>query len=137
MWDQYIIINIITVLIMSFGGTAGLGPGWTRGEIEAPQGEKNMGTFTAAVYTAEQMARLGVNEQGQKVDEDTSAKTEWPELVDKDGEEAVATIKRERPDLTQVSTMPEGAMMTMDMRMDRVRVMVNTDNKVAVKPRIA
>ena len=38
------------------GGTQGLGPAWTRGGIEAPLGEKNMGGWTAAVYTPEQQA---------------------------------------------------------------------------------
>ena len=42
-----------------------LGPAWTRGEIEAPQGEKSMGSWTAAVYTSEQQARMGVDEEGQ------------------------------------------------------------------------
>jgi len=42
-----------------------LGPAWTRGELEAPQGEKSMGSWTAAVYTPEQQARLGVDETGQ------------------------------------------------------------------------
>lgn len=46
---------------------AGVGPAWTRGEIERPAGEKNMGTWTAAVYTEEQQARLGVDEMGQPV----------------------------------------------------------------------
>ena len=49
----------------SVGGKQGLGPAWTRGEIEAPQGEKSMGSWTAAVYTAEQQARLGVDEVGR------------------------------------------------------------------------
>jgi hypothetical protein len=28
-----------------------VGPAWTRGEIEAPAGEENMGSWTAHVYT--------------------------------------------------------------------------------------
>jgi len=43
-----------------------LGPAWTRGKIEKPAGTKNMGSWTAAVYTPEQQARLGVNERGEK-----------------------------------------------------------------------
>lgn len=43
-----------------------IGPAWTRGEIEKPQGKKNMGSWTAAVYTPEQQARLGVDENGNK-----------------------------------------------------------------------
>ncbi|CAE7312892.1 unnamed protein product [Symbiodinium natans] len=44
-----------------------IGPAWTRGEIEKPAGTKNMGSWTAAVYTPEQQARLGVDESGKKV----------------------------------------------------------------------
>lgn len=44
-----------------------VGPAWTRGEIERPAGTKDMGSWTAAVYTPEQQARLGVDEQGNKV----------------------------------------------------------------------
>ena len=49
------------------GGLGGIGPAWTRGEIEKPAGERNMGTWTAAVYTEEQQVRLGVDEHGTKV----------------------------------------------------------------------
>ena len=41
-----------------------LGPAWTRGEIEAPAGTKEMGAWKAAVYTPEQQMRLAVDEQG-------------------------------------------------------------------------
>ena len=44
------------------------GPAWTRGEMEAPQGEKDMGTYTVAAFTVEQQARLGVDEAGQPVE---------------------------------------------------------------------
>jgi len=43
-----------------------VGPAWTRGEMEAPAGLKQTGTFTSRVYTAEQQARLGVDESGNK-----------------------------------------------------------------------
>eukprot|EP00440_Ansanella_granifera_P059497 gb/GFBE01064486.1/.p1 GENE.gb/GFBE01064486.1/~~gb/GFBE01064486.1/.p1 ORF type:complete len:408 (+),score=94.94 gb/GFBE01064486.1/:1-1224(+) len=43
-----------------------IGPAWTRGEIEKPAGTRNMGTWTALVYTEEQQRRLGVDEQGIK-----------------------------------------------------------------------
>ena len=42
-----------------------LGPAWTRGEIEKPAGTKDMGSWTAAVYTDEQQARLGVDAEGK------------------------------------------------------------------------
>ena len=43
-----------------------VGPAWTRGEIERPLGERDMGGWTAAVYTEEQQARLSVDEHGEK-----------------------------------------------------------------------
>jgi hypothetical protein len=49
------------------GGKGGLGPAWTRGEIEPPTEEKNMGSWTARVYSAEQQQRLGINESGKPV----------------------------------------------------------------------
>lgn len=52
------------------GGTAGLGPAFTRGEIEPPAGEKTVGSATIGVYTAEQQARLGVDEEGKKLDDE-------------------------------------------------------------------
>jgi hypothetical protein len=42
---------------------AGIGPGWTQTnntKIEAPAGKKDMGSWTAAVFTPEQQARLQV-----------------------------------------------------------------------------
>lgn len=44
-----------------------MGPAWLHGEIERPAGEKDMGGWTAAVYTAEQQVHLGVDEFGQRV----------------------------------------------------------------------
>jgi len=46
------------------GGRGGIGPAWTRGLIERPGGTADMGSWTAAVYTAEQQERLGVDEFG-------------------------------------------------------------------------
>jgi hypothetical protein len=48
----------------------GLGPSWTRHEIEPPAGEVDMGGMFMAVYTEEQQARLGVNELGVALDDD-------------------------------------------------------------------
>ena len=48
------------------GGMKGLGPRWTRGEIEAPAASRSMGSYTVRVYTEEQQARLGVDELGAK-----------------------------------------------------------------------
>ena len=62
----------------------------------------------------------------------------WPALVGTDGEAAIATIRAQRPDLPakNVQAVPQGAMVTMDFREDRVRVFVEEDGKVARAPRI-
>ena len=46
------------------GGRGSVGPAWARGEVEKPRGQESRGTWTAAVYTAEQQARLGVDKAG-------------------------------------------------------------------------
>ena len=46
------------------GGPGSLGPAWTRDEIEPPAGERDMGSYVAAVYTEEQQERLNVDEFG-------------------------------------------------------------------------
>jgi hypothetical protein len=112
------------------GGTGGLGPAWTRGEIEAPAGEKDMGSFTVAVYTEEQQQRLNVDENGKK----KIKKTRWPELVGKNGEESIAIIKAENKDLKKVTVIAEDAMVTRDMRMDRVRIRIDTDGNISQVP---
>ena len=45
---------------------SGTGPAWTRGGIEPPSGVKDMGGWSARVYSAEQMERLGVDEDGKQ-----------------------------------------------------------------------
>jgi diphthamide biosynthesis protein 3 len=47
-------------------GAGGVGPAWTRGELEKPAGTEDKGSWTAAVYTLEQQTRLGVDAQGSK-----------------------------------------------------------------------
>lgn len=59
----------------------------------------------------------------------------WPELVGKTGEEAEEKIKNDHPSLS-VSVVPEGSMMTMDYRTDRVRIMVDEDGKVNAAPKV-
>ena len=53
--------------------SGGLGPAWTRGEIERPQGERDMGSWTASFYTPEQQQRLGVDEQGVAIQPATTS----------------------------------------------------------------
>ena len=57
-------------------------------------------------------------------------KNSWPEVVGKSAEEAKALIEATRPGL-KVDILEAGSMMTMDYRLDRVRVIVNQEGKVA------
>ena len=52
----------------SADGVKALPPPWLTGQMEAPAGTKDMGGWTRGVFTAEQQARLGVTEEGQKLD---------------------------------------------------------------------
>jgi hypothetical protein len=45
----------------------GAGPAWTRGEMEPPTEETDMGGWFVALYSAEQRARLGVDVKGNVV----------------------------------------------------------------------
>eukprot|EP00127_Corallochytrium_limacisporum_P004851 Clim_evm3s188 gene=Clim_evmTU3s188 len=56
-------------------------------------------------------------------------KTKWPELVGANKDNAVATIQAERPDLTQVTALPNGSMVTADYREDRVRVFYDSETE--------
>ena len=42
-----------------------IGPAWTTGDVEPPAGEKDMGGWTAAVYTEEQQQNLKIDEFGK------------------------------------------------------------------------
>eukprot|EP00903_Cladosiphon_okamuranus_P010743 g10154.t1 len=60
----------------------------------------------------------------------------WKDCVGMDAEEAIEVIKTARPDLKRVVKVKEGSMVTMDMRMDRVRVYCDADNIVTRPPRV-
>ncbi|UJR35217.1 hypothetical protein I4U23_027983 [Adineta vaga] len=57
----------------------------------------------------------------------------WPDLVGKDGKEAVEIIKRDSG-FTNVQIVGPDMMVTMDYRTDRVRVHVNEQGKVSSPP---
>jgi len=57
----------------------------------------------------------------------------WPGLVGMDGDAAVKALTDRFPEAS-VSTVPEGAMVTMDYRLDRVRVFVDEGGKVVRAP---
>ncbi len=59
----------------------------------------------------------------------------FPELKGIHNEKAKESILKEHPNL-QVYVVPEGAMVTMDYRMDRVRLYVNEEGIVVRPPRV-
>ena len=63
-------------------------------------------------------------------------KTKWPELVGRQSREAVDILKQELPGGALVQVLPEGAMVTMDFRLDRVRVFVSEEDRVSSPPMI-
>ncbi|KAL4199981.1 hypothetical protein AMTRI_Chr03g54070 [Amborella trichopoda] len=62
-------------------------------------------------------------------------KSLWPELVGTNGEDAVKAIEGENPTV-DVSIVPEGSIVTTDVRCDRVRVWVNEYGTVTRVPTI-
>ena len=65
-----------------------------------------------------------------------SDKTKWPELVGKASEEAKAIIEQETNGKIQVFIVPPNSMVTMDYRLDRVRIMEDADHKVSTPPSV-
>ncbi|CAF1550563.1 unnamed protein product [Rotaria sordida] len=59
----------------------------------------------------------------------------WPNLVGMPVNEAVAAIKSENPSLN-VIPVAEHSPVTMDLRMDRVRVFFDANNQVSSAPSI-
>ena len=62
-------------------------------------------------------------------------KTQWPELVGKTAVEAKAAIEAESPGLT-VHIVPPNSMVTMDYRLDRVRIYEDDNGMVANPPQV-
>ncbi|GMI30011.1 hypothetical protein TeGR_g3166 [Tetraparma gracilis] len=58
----------------------------------------------------------------------------WPDLVGRVGEEAIAELRKQFPSFSY-ALIPPGRMVTMDHRMDRVRVFVDEEGKVKEVPR--
>lgn len=62
-------------------------------------------------------------------------KAEWPELVGRPGAEAEETIHQDDASLL-VQLVPENSMVTMDYRLDRVRVFVDKEEIIVTTPRV-
>ena len=65
-----------------------------------------------------------------------NVKEEWEELVGATGEEAKQQIEEERSDLERVEVIPEGAPVTRDFRIDRVRIFVDAEGRVVRIPKV-
>ncbi|MFD3330041.1 serine protease inhibitor [Streptomyces sp. NPDC058701] len=61
---------------------------------------------------------------------------QWPELVGRTADEAVAVIRRTNPDIVRVPVLADGSLVTADFREDRVRVFTDADDHVTRVPRI-
>lgn len=96
---------LVVLFLAAPRGAAMLGPAWTRSEVEAPLGEKSMGTWTAAVYTEEQQARLGVTEKGDPL---TSTPSEIPGWELAEGERCYGGLP-EQPGLADEATAESAA----------------------------
>eukprot|EP00729_Bicosta_minor_P005061 gene5061-26934_t len=104
-----------------------------------------MGGWTASSFSVEQQGKYGVNDEGVVVDQDCFdaaieslkmlAKRSWPELVGTGAVAAQSLIQSECPWL-QVTVMPHDAMMTMDVRDDRVRILARPDGMVDSSPTV-
>ncbi|XP_016474907.1 subtilisin inhibitor-like [Nicotiana tabacum] len=64
-----------------------------------------------------------------------AGKMSWPELVGVTAEEAEKKIKEEKPEL-DIHIIPPNSMVTMDYRLERVRIFVDASGKVAQEPRL-
>ena len=64
---------------------------------------------------------------------DDKPKTSWPELVGVDGQDAKTELEEQEPD-KKIILVPEGRMVTMDYRTDRIRLFLDGDGKVARTP---
>lgn len=62
-------------------------------------------------------------------------KDSWPELVGMSSEEATKKIKEDKPG-ADVQVVPADAFVTMDYNTGRVRVFIDSNDKVAKAPRI-
>ncbi|KAI5315837.1 hypothetical protein L3X38_045013 [Prunus dulcis] len=62
-------------------------------------------------------------------------KSSWPELVGEYGEVAAAKIEQEKPDVHAI-VIPEGTIITQELRCNRVRVWVDENGVVTTVPRV-
>lgn len=64
-----------------------------------------------------------------------AAKNSWPEVVGLSSEEAKKKIKEDRPEVS-IQVVSADAFVTMDYNTGRVRIFVDSNDKVAKAPKI-
>jgi hypothetical protein len=69
------------------------------------------------------------------VEEAGETKTSWPELFGMDGEEAKLQLEATVAG-KQIFIVPEDSMVTMDYRIDRIRIFVDSNGNVARPPNL-
>ena len=72
--------------------------------------------------------------ESQNNNNNNNNKSSWPELVGQPSTSAMEVIQKENPTIAHVDIIPDGSMVTMDYRTDRVRVFVAPDNTIAQAP---
>lgn len=65
----------------------------------------------------------------------TSPKEAWPDLVGLDVAEAEKRIKNDRPGI-RIQVVPQGHFVTMDFDVGRVRLYIDSSDKIAKLPKI-
>eukprot|EP00656_Telonema_subtile_P010219 TRINITY_DN14899_c0_g2_i1.p1 TRINITY_DN14899_c0_g2~~TRINITY_DN14899_c0_g2_i1.p1 ORF type:complete len:129 (-),score=14.84 TRINITY_DN14899_c0_g2_i1:238-624(-) len=109
----------------------------TRDLRELPGGY-GRGSGTLAKWIGENLAREAAEGTQHPEQANTTtaelAEADWGQLVGQDGDSAVEIVAA-CPGVAQAMCVPEGSMVTMDMREDRVRVFVDAEGKVSDVPR--
>ena len=100
------------------------------GSVDGLQGAGGGGGFPCRFRDE---ARLGMGSAVPSTSE--PAREIWPDLVGAEAGAAAAAIRAERPELS-VALVGVDSMVTMDHRLDRVRVWVRADGRVDSAPRV-
>ncbi|XP_058758641.1 subtilisin inhibitor-like [Vicia villosa] len=77
----------------------------------------------------------GTKSTNPSLEQPSSAKTSWPELVGVTADEAEKKIKEEMPE-ARIQVVPPNTPVTYDYRLDRVRLFVDESSKVIETPTI-
>eukprot|EP00040_Diaphanoeca_grandis_P020065 m.106481 g.106481 ORF g.106481 m.106481 type:complete len:151 (+) comp27725_c0_seq2:211-663(+) len=104
-------------------------------DLPAPFGR---GSSTLKGWISEKMqidATSGKYEKGVNGDAVPTPKREWPELVGMEASKAKEIVEAEGHGLNSVLIVPDGHMVTMDFREDRVRIFADADQNVVHAPR--